>query len=111
MNENEIKKHLPLTEPAQVILAVLSGRKLHGYKIMKHAQQETGLDIPTGTLYRNISKMLKSGMIIETTPPTNTNSDDQRRKYYKLTGLGERILDAQIVRNTAIASAATQPRL
>lgn len=103
--KNDVQELLPLTEPAQAILAVLSGRRLHGYEIMKQAKSDAGITIPTGTLYRNISKMLDSGLIAECDPPSRAAGDDTRRKFYKVTGLGERVLDAQIARHNAIAGA------
>jgi DNA-binding PadR family transcriptional regulator len=77
------------------ILVALSGRKLHGYELRKQIEEETEYDIPTGTLYRNLAKMLDAGYIEEVTPPANA---DERRRYYTTTGLGERVADAEIER-------------
>lgn len=85
----------PLTEPMLAILVSLSGRELHGYELKKQIEEETGYEIPTGTLYRNLAKMLDAGYIKEVARPANA---DERRKYYTMTGLGERVADSEIER-------------
>lgn len=72
-----------------LILDSLYGRKLHGYGIMKQINDTHNKDIATGTLYKNLAKLLDAGLIEECPPPTYVESKDKRRRYYQLTGLGE----------------------
>jgi DNA-binding PadR family transcriptional regulator len=51
-----------------------------------------------GTLYGSIKRMLKAGMIDESDERPDPELDDQRRRYYILTGLGQRVLIAEAQR-------------
>ena len=47
-----------------------------------------------GTLYGSIKRMLASGLIAETQERPVPERDDERRRYYKLTGFGQRVVAA-----------------
>ncbi len=59
-----------------------------------------------GTLYGAVKKMLKAGMIEESDERPDPELDDERRRYYRLTGLGGRVLDAEVSRMEQIARTA-----
>ncbi len=102
-----MNKQLPqLSENGTRILVALSGRNLHGYGIMKQVQKDTDVRIPIGSLYRTIAKLLKDGLIEECATPANADTEDERRRYYRNTGFGERAINAQVSRYLAIANAA-----
>ena len=104
-------KKLPqLSENGTRILVALSGRNLHGYGIMKQVDKDTQVRIPIGSLYRTIAKLLKDELIEECHAPINADTEDERRKYYRNTTLGEHALDAQIARYRSIVSAAMNMR-
>ena len=92
---NQSEERGPLTEPMLAILVALSGRKLHGYELRKQIEEDTEYDIPTGTLYRNLAKMLDSGYIEEVAAPADA---DERRRYYTTTGLGEFVAKDELYR-------------
>lgn len=105
-------KQLPqLSENGTRIMVALSGRTSHGYAIMKQVQKDTNVRIPIGSLYRTIAKLLKNGLIEECTTPPNVDTEDERRKYYRTTALGERALDAQLSRYRAMLDAANRYQL
>lgn len=97
LNENqEIQKWLPLSDPAYLILGALIGHEKHGYAIIKHVEKHgNSFKLLTGTLYRNIDKMLKNSLIEKVDPPADADSDDVRRVYYTATSLGKRVFDEQ----------------
>ena len=59
-----------------------------------------------GTLYGAVKQMLKSGLIEESNERPDPEMDDQRRRYYRLTGLGRRALDAEVGRMEHLARTA-----
>ena len=59
-----------------------------------------------GTLYGTVKRMLKAGLVEETDERPDPELDDERRRYYRLTGLGARVLDAEVARMERLAHAA-----
>lgn len=106
---------LPLAPASFHILLALSGPPLHGYAIMSTVEElsDGAVTMGPGTLYGTIKRLLDDGMIEETEdrPP----EDDQRRRYYRLTGLGEQVLDGEVARLRRMISNAgargVRPRL
>jgi DNA-binding PadR family transcriptional regulator len=111
INENDIKSLLPLTGAAFRILMALSDKILHGYGIMKESADEQGQQIPTGTLYRTITKLIEAGLIEECEQPEHIDSDDERRQYYKITGLGIMVVSAEAERYLWLANKAKEKQL
>ena len=91
---------LPLTPAVfHILLSLVSGDH-HGYGIMQDVNGYTQgkLRLGPGTLYRSIKQMLAQGLIIEWDERPDPALDDQRRRYYRLTDFGERVLTAEIER-------------
>lgn len=90
---------LPLTPAVFNILLALADGEKHGYAIMLEVEQNTegGVKMGPGTLYGSIKRMLETGLIRESGERPDSALDDQRRRYYELTGLGGRVarLEAQ----------------
>ena len=59
-----------------------------------------------GTLYGTIKRMLKTGLVKETDERPDPELDDERRRYYRLTGFGAGALDAEVARMEQLARAA-----
>jgi len=75
----------------------------HGYLIMKDARspQGGGIHMGPGTLYGSIDRMMRDGLVEE-----SGMSDDERRRYYRLTASGRSVLAAELSRlDAAVASA------
>jgi DNA-binding PadR family transcriptional regulator len=51
-----------------------------------------------GTLYGSIKRMLGSGLIEECDEPPDPALDDERRRYYRLSGLGQQLLHLEAER-------------
>lgn len=75
----------------------------HGYLIMKDARSPGGggLSLGPGTLYGSLERMMRDGLVEE-----SGVSDDERRRYYRLTGLGLRVFATELERLDAAVSSA-----
>jgi DNA-binding PadR family transcriptional regulator len=93
----------PLSPAVFAILLALAEGDKHGYAIMKDAltPQGGGVRLGPGTLYGTLERMMRDGLVEE-----SGLSDDERRRYYRLTGLGRAALATELERlNAAVASA------
>lgn len=82
------------------ILVVLSGGEKHGYAILQEiAELNDGKSSfgPT-SLYRTIRTMLEGGLIKELSKSRVSDNDDERRRYYRLTQSGIKILKEEVSR-------------
>lgn len=91
---------LPMTPAVFHILLALADGEKHGYAIMQEVETCTDgeLTLGPGTLYGAIKRLLAAGMIEESDQRPDPELDDERRRYYRLTGLGERALSAEAAR-------------
>ena len=64
-----------------------------------------------GTLYGSIGRMIEAGLICESDKKIDSELDDERRVYYKITGLGKKGLAAELERYRAVVAVAKQKRL
>jgi DNA-binding PadR family transcriptional regulator len=86
---------IPLSPTTLYILLALAEGDRHGYSIIKEVDASTGgtVKLFPGTLYRLIKQMVLDGWIVE--EERNDPSDDQRRRYYRLTKWGRAIAQAE----------------
>ena len=82
----------PLPAAAFHILMSLADDDLHGYEIMRRVEEQTDgrTRIGPGTLYSSIQTLLDAGFIVEVVSPSGEDSNDERRRYYRLTAAGRR---------------------
>jgi DNA-binding PadR family transcriptional regulator len=99
---------LPLTPPVFHILLALAGEERHGYGIMQDVAQQTGnaLQLGPGTLYGCLKRMLAAGLVEESEERPDPSLDDERRRYYRMTSLGERVVRAEAQRLSGAVMAA-----
>ena len=99
---------LPLTPAVLHILLALADKERHGYGIMKEVEERTGGEVRLGpgTLYGAIKRMLADGLVEESVERPDPELDDQRRRYYRITGFGRRVVGAEIERLARLVSAA-----
>lgn len=76
------------------ILRVLEGCERHGYAIMAEVEQVTegATKFGPGTLYTSIQRLLRSGLIEESRSRPDRRLNDEPRRHFRLTGLGQRVL-------------------
>ena len=99
---------LPLTQAVFHILLALANGEKHGYAVMQDVEANSHAQFKLGpaTLYSSIKRMLAAGLIEETEDRPDPELDDQRRRYYRLTGLGNRVLAAETRRLADLVSLA-----
>jgi DNA-binding PadR family transcriptional regulator len=108
------EKLLPLTPAVfNILLALVDGER-HGYSIMQeiNKQAQGRLKVGPTTLYRSIKHMLEDGLIEESDERPDPALDDERRRYYRLTSLGQRVAAAETRRlEQMLAVAHSKPLL
>ena len=104
---------LPLTPPVFHILLALAEEERHGYGIMQDVAGQTNnaLQLGPGTLYGCLKRMLAAGMVEESDVRPDPELDDERRRYYRMTPLGQRVLRAEAQRLADAVTAAKARRL
>ena len=107
------KTSAPLTPAVLHILLALSTKERHGYGIMKQVESDSQgkVNMGPGTLYGSIGRMIKAGLIRESNKKIDPEMDDERRVYYKITGLGQQALAAELQRYRQVVAVAKQKRL
>jgi DNA-binding PadR family transcriptional regulator len=76
-------------EPSLYILVSLSGGPKHGYAIMTDVEEISGSPMGPGTLYGALARLERRGLI-------EALEQVERRRPYRLTGLGATTLQAQL---------------
>ena len=100
MTSHRAPAELPLTPPVFHILLALAGEERHGYGIMQDVSQQTSgaLQLGPGTLYGCLKRMLAAGLVEESGERPDAALDDERRRYYRMTALGRRVVRAEAQR-------------
>lgn len=95
---------LPLPTATFHILLALRDEEKHGYAIMRdvEALSDGAVKIGPGTMYGSIKRMLAGGLIEESDERPDPEMDDERRRYYRCTGLGEQVCHAEVERLTKL---------
>jgi DNA-binding PadR family transcriptional regulator len=88
---------LPLKPNWFHVLLSLSGQEQHGYGIMQEVLERTGgkVRLWPATLYGTIKRLADEELIAESGERPAPDEDDARRRYYRLTSLGRRVLAAE----------------
>jgi DNA-binding PadR family transcriptional regulator len=99
---------LPLPPAAFHILMSLAEEDRHGYGIIQDVAERTGgaLKLSAGTLYRSIQRMCDQGLLLETEERPDPELDDERRRYYRITSLGQAVARAEASRLTQLVKLA-----
>lgn len=90
---NMKKQYNQLPQVAFSILLALSLRERHGYEIIKQVAEDSSgkIKLSPGALYTSIKQLHDQGLISEV-----ERSDDDRRRYYRLTKKGSSALSAEL---------------
>ena len=98
----------PIARTALHVLIAIGPDERHGYGIMQEVQRITrgATRLGPGGVYTTIRRLLDDGLIEEADERPDTELDDQRRRYYRLTGLGRAVVAAEITRLDLLLDAA-----
>jgi DNA-binding PadR family transcriptional regulator len=104
---------LPLRPAVFHILLALSDGDLHGYGIMQEVAEHSAgqIKLGPGTLYGTIKRLLSDRLIVEVDERPDPELDDERRRYYRLTDFGQKVLRAEVHRISRMVSVAQRKRL
>lgn len=91
---------LPLTPAVLHILLALADGERHGYGIMQEVTRRAAgqVKMGPGTLYGSLKRMLADGLIEEAGERPDPALDDERRRYYRLTSFGLRVMQLEVLR-------------
>ena len=100
MTENSLQDFIPLKTHWFHIMLSLAGGEQHGYGIMQEVLNRTTgkVRLWPATLYGSIKRLVEAGLIEESSERPAPESDDARRRYYRLTTLGRGVLGAECER-------------
>src|SRR3954469_5813759 len=99
---------IPLKPDAFYVLLVLLHGELHGYALMRETSRHSDgrVELQAGALYRLLARMLDDGLVVESQRRPASDADDERRRYYRVTPLGRRVMAAEAQRMQSLAAAA-----
>ena len=91
---------LPLSPHWFHVLLSLANQEQHGYGIMQEVLERTDgkVRLWPATLYGTLKRLLDQDLIEESSRRPAPDVDDARRRYYRLTRLGRRVLAAESAR-------------
>ena len=97
MAKVEFQRFIPLKTQWLHIMLSLVGGEQHGYGIMREVLDRTHgkVRLWPATLYGSIKRMIEADLIEESDERPAPELDDARRRYYRLTALGRRVLEAE----------------
>jgi DNA-binding PadR family transcriptional regulator len=96
-----------MREPTFFILASLTGGPSHGYGIIREAADlsDGRVRLTAGTLYGALERLAAERLV---EPDREEVVNGRRRRYYRLTGAGERALAEEADRMRSAAAAAEE---
>jgi DNA-binding PadR family transcriptional regulator len=100
MKKTDPQEFIPLKTQWLHIMLSLAGGEQHGYGIMQEVltRTEGKVRLWPATLYGTIKRLIEAELIEESDERPAPELDDARRRYYRLTPLGKRVLSAECER-------------
>jgi DNA-binding PadR family transcriptional regulator len=110
--DTRVDDHLPLKPLVFEVLLALADGEQHGWSLVRDVQQRGGFGrIMPGNFYRTLRGMLAEDLIEESPERPKAAEDDERRRYFRLTDLGELVAAAEARRLEASVMAARAKKL
>jgi DNA-binding PadR family transcriptional regulator len=97
MSRVDPQKFIPLKSQWFHIMLSLAGGEQHGYGIMQEVLNRSmgKVRLWPATLYGSLKRLIEADLIEESEERPAPEFDDARRRYYRLTTLGRRVLEAE----------------
>jgi DNA-binding PadR family transcriptional regulator len=104
MTRRSTDEFLPLKPVDLELLLALATEDRHGYGLVQEISAHTNglIVLDPGNLYRVIKRLLADELIEES--PVPAAEGEERRRYYRITSLGGRVLAAELERLRALVS-------
>jgi DNA-binding PadR family transcriptional regulator len=111
-SSQDVQGLLPLSHVSYHVLLAIADKPLHGYGIIKEVAERTDgrIDLEAGTLYAAIKRLGDDDLLNEVAPP-KTGNTDSRRRYYRLTPFGRRVLKAESQRLVSLIDLAREKKI
>ena len=111
--KSDPEDRLPLTPAVFHVLLALADGERHGYAIMQEVAEHSDgrIKLGPGTLYGTIKRLIEAQLIEESDDRPDPHLDDERRRYYRLTGVGRRVVRAEAQRYAEMAAVARGKKL
>jgi len=99
-NTPNVDAILPLKPTDFLVLMVLADSERHGYGIVQDIAEHTDgkIRLVPGNLYSVLRRLMNLQVIDETPHRSAPDLDDERRRYYRITAFGSRVLTAEAER-------------
>jgi DNA-binding PadR family transcriptional regulator len=113
MNANDPSTMLPLTSLTYHVLLALADEDRHGYGIIKEVEERTNgqMELETGTLYAAMKRM-RDVRLIEVVPQSKRpTGEDSRRRTYRLTPFGKKVLKVESQRLAQLLGIAAEKKV
>ena len=103
---------LPLNPRDYLVLFSLTGGTRHGYGIVREVEEQSGgvVRMDPSNLYRSLKRLIQRGLVKEL-EPTAPDAEDERRRYYTITGLGRAVVTEEATRLRKLSEAAAARNL
>jgi DNA-binding PadR family transcriptional regulator len=107
---NDQRKLQPLSPSVFFVLFALADGEKHGYAIMQQTVllSRGKFRMGPGTLYTTIQRLAELQLIEEI---LSADEADTRRRYYRLTGAGESLLEAELARMRNVLETARKMKI
>ena len=104
---------VPMTPAVYQILLSLADAERHGYGIMQEVARRTDgeVQLGPGTLYRSIKRMRRAGLIEAAEDPYSGPGEEDRRRFYRITDGGRRVLHDEARRLSRLVAQAHAKRV
>jgi len=101
------RAHLPLKPVDLELLLALAAEERHGYGLVQAVAEHTNglLVLDPGNLYRVVKRLLADGLVAESGQRETAEAGGERRRYYRLTPVGRRVLGAELERLRTLVNA------
>jgi DNA-binding PadR family transcriptional regulator len=97
---SRVEDYLPLSaRDYQILLSLIEG-DAHGYAMVQEIDRRTDgrVRFEPANLYRSIRRLIREGLVAPSEERPAPESDDERRRYYRITELGAQVLRAEAAR-------------
>jgi DNA-binding PadR family transcriptional regulator len=96
-----------------ILLMLAKNGDRHGYGIMQDVSEHTenSIELEAGSLYRTIRRLQEDGLLEESSRRPAADLDDERRRYYRLTPFGKRVVAAEAARLRRLVRIAESARI